>query len=192
MKDIDIRKVLLRELEERFSEDPCTRIVEELGLCQGTFRIDVAAVNGALHGYEIKSERDTLKRLPAQRNAYNSIFDTVTIVTGPKYASLVVNHIPPWWGILVARQEGEDVCLSERRAAGDNPAIDPSALAQLLWRDEALNVLSARGLADGVRNKPRPVLWSRLAEMLTVGELSHEVRRCLRSREGWRSAELRV
>ena len=35
--------------------------VEELGVCRGRVRVDVAVVNGTLHGYEIKSDRDSLR-----------------------------------------------------------------------------------------------------------------------------------
>ena len=80
IKDIDIRQVLLKKLSAEYRYDPDTIIIEELGLCQGEARIDLALVNGFIHGYEIKSERDTLERLPSQIEIYCRTLDTVTIV----------------------------------------------------------------------------------------------------------------
>ena len=45
-------------------------ILDELGICRGRVRIDLTVVNGLLHGYEIKSERDTLARLETQADLY--------------------------------------------------------------------------------------------------------------------------
>ena len=72
MRDIDIRR-RLRADERLHPWDSNTRIVEELGLCQGVARVDLAVVNGTIHGYEIKSERDTLTRLSGQAEIYNHI-----------------------------------------------------------------------------------------------------------------------
>ena len=69
MRDIDVRTVLAAEVARRYKGDADTLIIHELGVCSGDARIDLAVVNGKLHGYEIKSDADTLKRLPAQAEA---------------------------------------------------------------------------------------------------------------------------
>jgi hypothetical protein len=56
-------------------------IIDELGLCRGTVRVDIAVVNGVLKGYEIKGDQDTLRRLASQAATYNRIFDTMTSQT---------------------------------------------------------------------------------------------------------------
>ncbi|MBN1837877.1 MAG: sce7726 family protein [Spirochaetales bacterium] len=187
MRDMDIRQALRSQLADRFADDPDTRVVEELGLCQGNVRIDIAVVNGTLHGYEIKSEKDTLRRLPSQSSVYSKVFDTVTVVVGPRHETSVRDHIPEWWGITVARHVGGETVLNEVKPASKNHEVVASALVQLLWRDEALSALERRGLANGVRGKPRRVLWGRLTENLDTEELSREVCSFLKSREGWRS-----
>src|SRR5713226_6200533 len=78
MKDSQIRDALKSDLLARYSQDPDTVIIDELGLRHGASRIDVVVVNGNLHGFELKSDRDTLKRLPRQTGIYNSILDFVT------------------------------------------------------------------------------------------------------------------
>ncbi|HEX6037420.1 MAG TPA: hypothetical protein VFZ20_05255, partial [Longimicrobium sp.] len=70
-KDSDIRSVLYATELARHAACSGSLVVPELEICQREFRIDVAVVSGtALHGYEIKSDRDTLSRLPAQAVAY--------------------------------------------------------------------------------------------------------------------------
>ena len=60
MRDVDIRRALRTRVRD--SDDMKEAlVVDELGLCQGRARIDLAVVNSSLHGYEIKSERDTLR-----------------------------------------------------------------------------------------------------------------------------------
>lgn len=187
MRDIDIRRKLRVDKRLHFGEAD-TRIVEELGLCQGIARVDIAVVNGSIHGYEIKSERDTLERLPAQIDIYSRALDFVTVVTAPTHIGKVRKMVPQWWGIWTAVQGEEGLQLKPSRKALKNPNVIPFALAQLLWREEALEVLDKCGLAKGVRSKPRQELWRRLASDLPLADLGNVVRDRLRQRgANWRS-----
>ena len=169
-------------------DDPNTLIVDELALCLGAARVDVAVVNGSVHGYEIKSPRDTLARLPGQADVYGRGLDYVTIVVGETHAKAVDGAIPAWWGVWSAVECNAGVRLKQVRKARRNPATDPLAIAQLLWRNEALDALAERGLAEGMRSKPRAALWRRLAERVPLRELQDVVRQCLKNRPaGWRS-----
>lgn len=189
MREKDIRAAVRCRLATEFAEQPGTLIVDELGLCQGAARVDLAAVNGLLHGYEIKSDQDTLDRLPGQLLIYSRVLDTVHMVAAGSHLARIERIVPDWWGLIEASPGTASVDLAERRAARRNPAVDPFAVAQLLWREEALAVLSDVGLADGLMNKPRRVLWQRLADLVPVEELCAVVRDQLRSRSGWRSAQ---
>jgi hypothetical protein len=187
MREIDIRLALRDEMNRLHGGEPDTLIVEELGLCQGISRVDLAVVNGRLHGYEIKSERDTLARLPAQREIYGRALEYVTIVVAPTHAKKALEIIPSWWGILSPEKDGETVRLEIARKPEPNQYVDPYALAQFLWRDEALQVLMTHGLATGFRSKPREVLWKCLSLHFTLVELGEIVREKLKSRgSDWR------
>jgi hypothetical protein len=191
MRDIDIRQALLAEMERLHGCEPDTRIVEELGLCQGLARVDLAVVNGSVHGYEIKSEHDTLARLPSQTGIYNRALDFVTIVTAPTHADKIGSIIPSWWGVLSVTQDEKGVHLRPSREPHRNPVIDPFALAQLLWRDEAFQALADHGLAAGMRSKPREHMWRRLASDLTLEDLGEVVRERLKRRGAdWRALAL--
>ena len=189
MRDGDVRAALHARLASSHGDDANTIVVDELGLC-GTTRVDVAVVNGSLSGYELKSERDTLRRLPAQIETYSRVLDFATIVVADQHAPHVTGLLPPWWGITTASYTDSKVELVDLRRASPNPSVDPRSVATLLWRDEILDELLRRGLAVGIRSKPRSVLCDRLIESINVTELQQLVRDRLRSREGWRSASV--
>lgn len=186
IRDVDIRRSLHAEMQRRHRAEADTLILDELGLCQGVARVDLAVVNGSLHGYEIKSESDTLDRLPSQRDVYSRALDYVTIVTSAKHAKKVRRSVPRWWGIWVADPSTVGIALREVRAPRPNPGVDARAVAELLWRHEALDELESRGLAGGLRGKPRRELWQRLADSLPLVELCAAVRERLKGRRRWR------
>lgn len=189
MRDRDIRSALRARLGELHPE-PDTLIIDELGLCRGTARVDMAVVNGKINGFEIKSERDTLDRLPGQQEVYSQTLNEVTIVASGHHIDKIIGTVPEWWGVQEASLEEGEVVFKVLRDAAPNPDINPLALAQLLWREEALAALKQLGLNKGMLSKPRRVLWAKLAECLTLAELSSLVREQLKSRPNWRSAAL--
>lgn len=187
MRDIDIRKVLLKSVQNQYENDTDTLIVEELGLCQGDARVDLAIVNRLIHGYEIKSERDTLNRLSGQQDIYNKVLDCVTVVAGSRHLSKIKKIVPAWWGISEAKYKNKKLIIVEERPCKKNATVDPSALVQLLWRDEALSILRQRDLHRGTVSKPRNIIWERLVECLLLNELRDEVRKKIKTRQNWRS-----
>lgn len=188
VRDCDIRRALLETLDlEHAHERDQTLILDELGVCEGEARIDVAVVNGLIAGYEIKSESDTLARLGRQVDAYSRVFDTVSIVVSPRHADKIVDRIPDWWGVVVAQGDRAAVALDIVRPGSHNPEPDPYAVAQLLWRDEALELLTELDQASGLRSKPRRALWRALADAMPLTELGDAVRDRLRRRRDWRS-----
>lgn len=193
MKDSDIREVLLSDLGRQYKNDPDTMIIEELGLCQGEARVDIAVVNGSIHGFEIKSEQDTLKRLTGQAAIYSRVLESITLVVGSDHLDEALKIIPKWWGVIVAREKRRgQLHLKKRRKGKSNPSIDPFAVVQLLWRDEAIEALKKLDLHKGLANKPRTILWNKLSEHLATDELLALVRNLLRSRENWRSGYQQV
>ena len=188
MRDGDIRPVLLDRLRILYGADPTTIIVEELGLHCGTVRADVAVINGCLKGYEIKSAKDTLERLNRQSDGYGKVFDTVTLVLGESHLEQAQQVVPNWWGIEVAHATGPSagVFLTSFRTESANPGIDPLAVAQLLWREEVLAILSAGSPSGILSKKPRSYLWQALIDFLPLEQLKHVVRDALKSRTRWR------
>ena len=187
MRDMDIRLALHRELKNIHKNEDNTLIVDELGLCQGEARIDVAVINGFINGYEIKSERDTLERLSSQQEIYNKVLDCITIVASGQHIEKINQKVPAWWGIKLAIEDGSDIILQEIRGPGINPDKDPRSLVQLLWRDEALAILEDIGMSKGMLSKPRKAIWEKLVANLPPDDLGYYVRHQLKFRANWRS-----
>lgn len=185
MKDIDVRKALRRELDHLHLGDDRTLIVEEMGIWSGSVRIDVAVVNGELHGFEIKSARDTLTRLPAQQELYSQVFDRVTLVVADRHIEKSSSIVPGWWGIMVAKDVKGDVALSHGRAAVPNPNINPLQIARLLWRQELCDILDRYQLLKGYRGAGIEKLSQRAAGELPLATLRHDVRETLKNRSTW-------
>lgn len=187
-RDIDIRLQLHINLKQEHLNDFDTLIIDELGLCQGDARVDVAVVNGSIHGYEIKSDSDTLERLPGQIDVYNKVLDSVTIVTGKCHSEGILKLVPEWWGIEIAEKTNEnEIEFSLLRREIPNPQIDPYSLVQLLWRDEALDLLRRFELEKGYVSKPRNKIWEKLVESFSLEDLKYYVREQLKLRKNWRA-----
>lgn len=187
MRDSDIRAALCERLRREHEGDLDTLILEELGLCQHTSRVDVAVINGLISGYEIKSDRDTLARLASQGQTYEQALDRVTLVVGTRHLEKAKNAVPSWWGLIVARKDkAHGVKLESMREAENSPKRQALAVAQLLWRDEALALLCQLEQARGLSNATRGVLWQKLTEVLSLEELSDQVRQTIKARGDWR------
>jgi hypothetical protein len=185
MRDRDVRAAVRQHLDVLHDGDTNTRIVEEMGIWSGTVRIDIAVINGELCGYELKSERDTLDRLPLQAKIYSRVFDRVILVAGARHAGAAQDRVPSWWGLTIARGDAASVRLDEARPAQRNPSPDPYLVAQLLWKDEALGVLETFDLAKGWRSKRTKQIHQRLASELSFDLLSEQVRETLKRRGPW-------
>ncbi len=180
MRDRDIRQCLRRELALKSPRG--TVIVDEVGICQGTVRIDVAAVNESFYGYELKSASDSLKRLDNQVKVYDKVLDYASVVVSPNHLVGATERVRPWWGIyLVIEREGV-LDIEIVREPSLNGSIEVRALAELLWHEETLKLLEKRGALRGVKSKPRRFAWDRLVEVYSLDEIREVVRKKVRRR----------
>lgn len=188
-KDQNIRKELIRELrQEHTKTNHPTRIFSEFGINHGNIRADVVAVNGLIHGYEIKSDADTLDRLPEQAKAYNQVFDKITLVVGEQHIIKALDIIPSWWGVKLAKGgANKTVNLTTIRTAQKSPNQDALALSRLLWKQEAIELLSAIGQDAGLRDKKREFAYRRLSSAMSKTQLQEKVKDRLFNRPNWRS-----
>jgi hypothetical protein len=182
MRDSDVRSAVRNWLGAEYAHDPNSYIVEEMGVWSGTVRIDIAVINGSLTGYELKSDRDTLERLPQQRDIYGHVFDYLHLVVGKRHAEHAEKLLPSWWGIRIAVVDGSEIRLIPHREPTLNPFPSPYLIAELLSKDEAVNVLDSVGLAKGWRSKPIRLIHERLAAELPLNDLKDRVRAVLKNR----------
>ena len=187
MRDCDIRQALRVQLACHYrATDPGTLIIEELPICRHAARADLAVINGHLSGYEIKSDRDTLRRIEGQKEAYSRVFDYATVVATAKHIDGLLRLVPAWWGVREAVLSGGSVRFRQVRPPGANPQQCPLSICQLLWRAEALEILAARGLAARMGSRPRRSLWEKIAKTVPLHELREIVAAKLKARGHWR------
>ena len=185
MRDADVRAAVKQYLAAEHAGDSSTRIVEEMGVWAGTVRIDIAVINGELSGFELKSDRDTLERLPTQADIYSRVFDRVTLVAGSRHAEKASAVVPQWWGLFTATASNVGVVLQQIRPSLLNPSQEPYLVAELLRKDEAVQVLERVGLAQGWRSKRVRLIHERLASELPLSALKDHVRAALKARPDW-------
>src|ERR1043166_9427743 len=111
MRDRDVRAAVRQKLNAKYGSDPMTRIVEDMGVWSGSVRIDLAVINGELSGFELKSDRDTLERLPFQAALYSRVFDRVELIVGSHHAERAAAMVPDWWAVSVASMKNGVVHL---------------------------------------------------------------------------------
>ncbi len=174
-----IRKLLEGLVAE---SDPMARLIPEMGIRGGAGRIDLAAAGSELLGWEIKGGRDTLVRLPRQAELYSQIFDRLTLVATNRHLVAAQDCVPAWWGLMSV---GDGV-LTIERLPQRNPGRDRMALAELLWRDEAIAIVEQR-VGRRLRG-PRRAIWQQLVDSTSDLEIAQIVCSQLRQRSGWRAA----
>ncbi len=181
LSDAEIRPPLRSKILGDYGDSDSV-LIEELGLCRGQVRVDMALVNGHLYGFEIKSDRDSLKRLGVQAEIYSKVFDRMTIVASERHLDGVLECLPPWWGVLQVVQGASGVRFKPHRKGRRNPSRDSRTLVELLWLDDAITFLEQRDSARGVRGKPRRVVWDKVCDCYTLDEIAENVRERLKAR----------
>ena len=188
MKESEVREALHTHLRNNLKEKYFTSlIIDELGLLEGSYRVDMAVIHkDEFHGFEIKSALDNLKRLPSQQENYGKVFDRMTLVCDQKHVAEALEIVPKWWGLICVSEVDGKPFLNEIWPSRTNFEINKYAMCQLLWRQEAFEVLKEHGMAYGFRTKSRKKMWKALAQNLQPREIRIAIRRKLASRVDWR------
>jgi hypothetical protein len=183
MRDASIRQLLRNTELLQYKNDGSSKIVEEMNIPAAKARIDMAVINGYLHGFEIKSACDTLQRLPNQIEAYTKVFDFLSIVTEDKYHERILEITPSWIGVLICIEKTNEI--KQIRAASLNAQKNCFHIAKLLWREEIIDVLVEHKIK--FRKKDRNwLLCELLSEQIDIITLSEIVRKKLKSRTDWK------
>jgi hypothetical protein len=184
----EIRSALIALLGTDRKSD--SKVVEEFRIERGGSRIDVVVIGDGLVGYEIKSDRDTFARFSNQIHAYNRVFDHINLVCGPALADHADEVVPSWWGIVIAsRGPTGTIRLAVKRSASANPKQDAFSLASLLWKEEAIAVLSTAE-ASAPKKASAHTLWDCMAKSFSVEAIRTVVAESLLKRK--RYSELAV
>lgn len=189
--DADIRHALHARYLHRARARPDTLVIDELGLVHAKCRIDVAVINGCIHGYEIKSARDTLGRLDRQLNIYSQALHKLTLVVASKHVKGVMDLIPEWCGLIEAREGPRGgISFHRMQKAQSNPEVKPYMVAHLLWRDEVKDLLKEKGFAHRDLQGSRKRLYEILCKTMTLNEITTSILGCMEQRQTWRGLQV--
>lgn len=185
-----LRDLVKSELPRLVRSRSRALLVEEMEVCLGRARVDLAVIADRLIGIEIKGPKDDVTRLPHQALAYSRCFDRVVLLVDESLFEKARLLIPAWWGIVVAmRRQGEFEYRFERRTR-PNPDLDIEALLSLLWREE-IDALTKDLL--GTTTKPRIAkreIRMELCKQVEVNVLRHACLNKLRDRSDWRTVPI--
>lgn len=188
MRDSDIRQILRGTSLKKYIQDSNSKVVDELKLPITKSRIDIAVLNGHMHGFEIKSANDTLNRLPHQLDGYTKVFDYITVVTEEKHYNKVLALIPEWIGLQICKKKSTGYRIVTIRKPSFNRNKEGFFLAKLLWREEVEKILQNQKIPY----RKKDTLW-RLCEHIDknipVPKLSKIVRETLKLRKEWKTKE---
>lgn len=186
MNDPQIRNAFHTTFLQEHHKNPAVLVVDELGLKHGVCRADIAVISHTFIGYEIKSDVDTLRRLDSQLISYNAVFDKLFLVVTSKYLREAKTMIPEWWGIILAEETTHKIHFQYVRDAAVNAETNNYSIAQLLWRDEAIDILTKLGVKGKDLRKSRALLYYDILDLLSPSQLRNTVREYLKKRQGWR------
>lgn len=183
-RDPEIRESLHRKLAADGRK--LNTVLNEFTVMRGNQRVDVAVVDELLEGFEIKSDVDTLKRLPDQAKYFSYCFHRMTLVVGPVLLEGALKLIPDWWGVLLAtRNKKGVVVLRELRPALPNPKVNYRWVARLMWRDEIIAALRRLGFYRGASKLNHGKMAEHLRANVTEPELVELVTSTLLARTEW-------
>lgn len=147
-------------------------------------KADLVLANGTTVAYEIKTELDSLDRLPAQLRAYTRAFDKVYVVTHENTIGRLSKILPEGIGLIALTAR---YTLNEVQAAASNcDQIDGSIVFDVLRRAEYVQVVRRHfGLVPDVPNTmiyracrdlflrlPRPVIHAEFVQALKARGIS--------------------
>lgn len=185
LTDYDIRERLIQLIQKQ-NIDSSYRIIEELVICDGLARADVVLANGQLHGFEIKSDHDSLDRLPNQIEFYDRTFDKCTIIVGKKFLNVIQEQVPEHWGIdLAYKNRLGNVSIKRIRASKRNYKIEATNLLDLIWGSEIKSYLKENKIR-GYSNKNKLGLKELTINYLPLKNIRDFTRETLKTRTGWR------
>jgi len=191
MRDFDIRLHLKDSILKKYYSDTNSKVVEELNLPIAKARIDLAVINGHLHGFEIKSASDTLQRLPSQLIAYSKVFDYLSVITEDKYHHKLMSILPNWVGVYVCSEKNGQFIIRKEKAGTLNKEKDGFYIAKLLWREELIDVLNTFNIP--FKKKDRNwILAEIVAANIKLPVLSDVVREKLKKRIDWKLDNIKV
>jgi hypothetical protein len=109
----------------------------------GECKADLVILNGTATVYEVKSERDSLKRLERQVREYAKVFGRIYVIAGENHVAQIINSVPREVGVLRLNSRHH---ISTVQEAMDRPErTSPAAIFDSIRTIEARKILQEQG-----------------------------------------------
>ena len=185
-KEAHIKAAVLQKLRERGSITRRATIANEFAVGRTSVRADLVILGSTFVGIEIKSERDSLRRLQRQLAVYKDHFDRTIVVLAARHVEAASEIVRQGVDVWRFDNDGSLHVLSEAQA--QSPPGD-GALLSLLTQGEAKRWahLSPRAaLRQAFQNKYGPTsraFWSEVARKKIASDHLRALSRFLVERE---------
>lgn len=117
---------------------------------------DLVMINGYATVYEIKTELDSLRRLPGQLQSYRRVFEHVVVVAPLEQAHDLVTELPDGVGVVALTPRYTLATIQEPTTCED--LLDPAAMFDLLRRAEFQEIV--REVFGAVPDVPNTRMYS--------------------------------
>lgn len=145
LREQDIKAALIDWLYEKRLVDDAV-IINEMVVANWARRVDIAVANGRLHAFEIKSDADSLKRLPGQVEFFSKHFDKLVLVVASRFVSSVISQYPVEVGVIEVFSTKSGIRMRQVRAGRIIENKDVKALSGFLTKADIAKILRLEGL----------------------------------------------
>ena len=189
MRDTDVRKALVAAVARRVGTRPHVLVPEVDVRWSVPARMDALLVADRISGFEIKSDVDSLTRLPRQIMAYGAVVERAVLIVGDRHLAAGTAAVPSWWTIWGARWRDDQVVIREVRRGRLNPEINPLAVMSFMSRDNLSGALRVRGFKR-LSTYSVDELRQLLADNVGAHETIRLARTAMLGNAGWRHRSL--
>ncbi|WP_180003588.1 MULTISPECIES: sce7726 family protein [Acinetobacter] len=184
----DIRTALRSWVHNKFELKQNDILINELGFWNKdpestvdcSFRADLALANGRLVGFEIKSQKDTLKRWTSQMTAYSNVFEEIWLCSHGKHLHRALEITDKHIGVLAVDDSGS---ITVVRYAAENTKLNFYDLSGLLWKDELLTFASLNNIKEIKSRMTKNEIREVLSAHSSLNELKPYVLQKLKERK---------
>ncbi len=142
LRDADIRRAVIARIQESHTFGSYV-LKPEIATLES--RVDLLLVDDRITGIEIKSDVDSLARLPKQIEGYGALCERAVLVAAPRHFTAASAMVSPWWGLWAARRTADGhTALRVVRRGRLNPAFPAIAVA-LMPRSAVIAALTELG-----------------------------------------------
>lgn len=174
--EVRLKAAIIDRLFDRAHIDDDAVLISEMTVANWSRRADVVLANGSLWAFEVKSELDSLTRLPGQLDAFTTHFEKVCVVCAPRFETGARALLPEGVGLWVAEDDGS---LRER-VRPRYTRLTKTASVGLMKANELRALLSCNGFT-GIADVPRSGLVE-LAMQLPANDLASAARDAVKRR----------